>query len=354
MAQACGNTFINILALTGLGNVQEAATQLHLAAETYRQILQLAGDRLPLLTCEAHVGLARIHYQWNDLDAAQQHGQQSIQLARQIDSVDTFAACGVFLARLKLAQGDVAGAAAVLAEADQFVHQYNFVYRLPDVVAAQVLTLLHQGNLAGAAQLAEKHELLASQARVHLVQRDTGAALATLEPLRQQVEAKGWEDQRLKVILLQAVAHQAHGDKEQAVQLLGDALALAQPGGFIRIFVDEGPPMARLLYQAAARGIAPDYTGRLLAAFTVAEPEPAPSLETETARSELVEPLSERELEVLQLIAAGLTNLEIATRLFLSPHTIKTHTRNIYGKLGVHSRVQAVARAQDLGLLPHK
>src|SRR3712207_4098897 len=108
-----------------------------------------------------------------------------------------------------------------------------------------------------------------SQARVHLAQGDTSAALGTLAralgPLRQQAEAKGWEDVRLKV--LQAIALYAHGEKDEAVQLLGDTLALAEPGGFIRIFVDEGLPMERLLLEAAARGIMPDYIGKLLAAF---------------------------------------------------------------------------------------
>ena len=145
------------------------------------------------VVCEAHLGLARILYEWNDLDAAEQHGQQSLQLARQFDKViDRFVICEVFLARLKLAQGDVAGAAAMLAEAEQSVRQQNFVHRMPEVAAAQVLALLRQGDLAAAAHLAQTHELPLSQARVHLAQGDPSAALAVLEPFRQQMEAKGW------------------------------------------------------------------------------------------------------------------------------------------------------------------
>ena len=132
------------------------------------------------------------------------------------------------------------------------MRQHNFVHRLPEIAAAQVLTLLHQGNLAAAAHLAETHDLPLSQARVHLAQGDPSAALAVLEPWRRQVEAKGWADERLKVMVLQAVALHAHGEKDQAVQLLVDALALAEPGGFIRLFVDEGAPMAHLLSAAAA------------------------------------------------------------------------------------------------------
>jgi LuxR family maltose regulon positive regulatory protein len=214
-----------------------------------------------------------------------------------------------------------------------------------------VLTLLEQGDLQAAAHLAEKHELPISQARVHLVRGDTSAALTVLEPLRQQVEVKGWESERLEVMVLQAVALHAHGDKEQAVQLLGDALALAEPGGIIRTFVDEGSPMARLLYEARSQGIAPGYISRLLAAFPDIEPEKTVSSKYQTQESELFEPLSDREIEVLQLIAEGLTNQEIATRLYLSLHTVKVHAHNIYAKLGVKNRTQAVAKGKTLGIL---
>jgi LuxR family maltose regulon positive regulatory protein len=344
------------MASTGLGEVQEAENQLYLAAETYRRILELVGDQPLLAVCGAHLGLARIFYEWNDLDAAHQHGQQSVELARPIDSNDAFASCGVFLARLRLAQGDVSGAIAILAEADQFVRRHNFAHQMPEVAAAQVQQLLHQGNLAAAADLAQTHELPLSQARVHLARGDPSAALAALEQWRRQVEAKGWQDERLKVMVLQAAALQARGAKDEAVQLLGDALALAEPGGFIRLFVDEGLLMARLLLEAAARGIMPDYTAKLLAAYEDATKDHsvgrAPDLSSSVVRpSSLVEPLSPRELEVLQLIAEGLTNPEIAARLYLALNTVKAHTRNIYGKLGVNNRTQAVARARALGVL---
>jgi LuxR family maltose regulon positive regulatory protein len=254
----------------------------------------------------------------------------------------------VFLARVKLAPGDVPGAAAVLAEAEAFARQHNFVHQMPDVAAAQVLTLLHQGNLSAAAHLAETHELPLSQARVHLAQGDPSAALALLEPLRWQAAAKGWQDERLKVMVLQAVALQARGEKDEAVQLLGEALALAEPGSFIRIFVDEGTPMARLLSEASARGIMPDYTGRLLAAF-----EDESYLSPARPDQPLVEPLSQRELEILQLIAQGLANREISERPYLALDTVKGHNRRIFGKLSVHRRTEAVAKARSLGILPH-
>jgi LuxR family maltose regulon positive regulatory protein len=349
IGQASGNTMYSIMATLGLAMMQEADNQLHLAAETYRRVLHLVGD-LPLpIVCEAHFGLACISYEWNELEAARAHAEQSLPLMRQIES-DRFVACEVLLARLKLAQGDVDGAAALLAQASQSARQHNFVQRLPEVAAAQVVTLLHQGNLAAAAQLAETHDLPISQSRVHLARRDPSAALTALERWRAQVEAKGWADERLKVLLLEALALQAQGEPDQAVQVLLDALALAEPGGFIRIFVDEGPPMARLLSEAAAHRMMPDYIGKLLAVFD-AEAQKREDISALTPAQPLIEPLSHREVEVLQLIAQGRSNQEISERLVLALDTVKGHNRNIFGKLQVQRRTEAVARARELGLL---
>jgi LuxR family maltose regulon positive regulatory protein len=339
-----------IAATSSLGNIQEAENQLYLAAETHQRAVQLAGDPPLPFACASYLGLARVLYEWNDLDTAQQHGQLSAQLAQQIEGVDAPAACGVLLARLKLARGDVVGASALLTEAEQFVHRHKFMFRMPDVAAAQVHTLLRQGDLAAAAHLAEKQDLPISQARVHLAQGDTGEALALLEPLRGQGEAKSRADEWLKLLILQATAHHAHGEKDKALQLLSEALALAAPGGFIRLFVDEGPPMAQLLSAAAAHGIMPDYTRKLLAAFD-AEEQQSESKSYLPSAQPLIEPLSQRELEVIQLIAQGLSNREIGERLFLALSTVKRHNGNIYGKLQVKRRTEAVARARELGLL---
>ena len=343
-SQSFGDSINTLVATITLGQLQEADNQLFLAQRTYQRALQLAGDPPQPIAREAYLGLARITYQWNDLDSAQQHGQQCLQLTQQMESVNTFASYEVFLARLKLAQGDVPGAVAVLDEAEAFIRQHDFTFRLPDVAAAQVLTLLHQGNLAGAAEVTQTYELPISQARVHLAQGDPSTALAVLAPLRRQMEAKGWADERLKIMVLQALAHHARGENEQAVQALGDALALAQPGGFIRLFVDEGPPMAALLREAAKHGIAPSYVRQLLAAFGEAE-DRAPVTQP------LSEPLTEREFEVLHLLATDLNGPEIARELMVSLSTLRTHTRNIYSKLGANNRRAAVRRAEELALL---
>ncbi|MCB0065068.1 MAG: hypothetical protein KDE19_23250 [Caldilineaceae bacterium] len=355
-----GDSIYTTAATITLGQIQESETQLALATRTYQSGLDLAGDPPHPIACEALLGLARISYEWNDLDAAQAYGQQCLQLTQQMENVDTFAAYEVFLARLLLAQGDVPGAVSALAEAEAFVQRQNFAFRMPDVAEAQVLTLLRQGDVAAAATLARQHELPRSQARVYLAQGEPAAALALLEPLRQQIDAKGWRDEQLKMMLLQAVAHsavahnaaaaQADGETEKALQQLADALALAAPEGFIRIFVDEGLPMKHLLSAAAARGIMPDYVRKLVAAFAVEKQVETQESVSPPAQA-FVEPLSERELEILVLIAAGLKNKEIAAQLFISLNTVLYHVKNIYGKLGVNKRALAIIKARELNLL---
>jgi LuxR family maltose regulon positive regulatory protein len=147
ISQASGNIITTIVSTIGLGAIQESDNQPYLAVETYRRALQLFGDQPLPVACEAHLGLARIFYEWNDLDAAEQHRQQGVQLARQSGSADRFVACEIFRARLKLAQDDVSGAAAILNEATQSARQHNITLRMPEVVSVQVLLLLRQGNL---------------------------------------------------------------------------------------------------------------------------------------------------------------------------------------------------------------
>jgi LuxR family maltose regulon positive regulatory protein len=345
ISKSFADSIYTVAATLSLGQIQEADNQLSRATRIYNHVVQLAGDPPRTIASEAHLGLARICYEWNDLQAALRHGQYCLQLTRKVDGVDTFVSYAVFLARLRLAQGDLPAAVAILDEAEEFLRRHDFVFRMPDVAAAQVLALLRQGDLAAAAQLAETHELPISLARAHLAAGDTSAALALLEPWRSRVEAKGWADERLKVMLLQAVVLQAQGTRDEAVQLLLEALALAERGGFVRSFVDEGAPMADLLSAAAARGRMPDYIGRLLAVFEAGSHKP-----DHTSSRPLIEPLSPRELEVLRLITQGLSNHEIGERLFLALDTVKGHNRKIFGKLQVQRRTEAVARARELGM----
>jgi LuxR family maltose regulon positive regulatory protein len=351
ISQKSGHVFSKILAKSSMGQIQEKENQLHRAAESYHQVLQLFGDHPQPNASEVLLGLARICYEWNDLEAAEQYGQQSLQLARQFDrAVDRDIVSEVFLARLKLARGDVDGAAALLAQTEQSARQKNFLLRIPEIAAAQVLVLLRQGHVAAAAQLVQQYKFPLCQARVALAQGDPPAALAILEPFRQQMEEKEWADESLRAVVLQAVALHENGDKGKAVQVLGEALALADPGGFIRIFVDEGAPMAQLLSEAAAQGIMTEYIGKLLSVFEADDHKNEDRSGLSPAQI-LIDPLSPRELEILQLLAKGLSNRQIGERLFLALSTVKGHNRILFGKLQVHSRTEAIARARELGLL---
>ncbi len=148
----------------------------------------------------------------------------------------------------------------------------------------------------------------------------------------------------MEILVLQALAHQIHGDIPAALAPLERALALAEPEGYVRIFVDEGSPMAALLEVAAKRGSAPTYVRQLRTAFGAVEGK-------EPVRQDLIEPLSERELDVLRLLRTDMDGPAIANELVVSLNTMRTHTKNIYTKLGVNSRREAVHRAQELDLL---
>lgn len=354
LSQAAGDTFTSILATVGLGQVQEADTHLAHAAETYRRVLTLAGDQPLQIIGEAHLGLARVLYEWNDLGAAEEHARLGLHLVRQYDQVIDRSIIGeVCLAHVKLAQGDVAGAAALLEQTSRSTFRQGFVHRIPEVVAARVVVLLRQGQLLAAAQLAQTHRLPLSQARVHLAQGDPTAALAVLLPLHQHITARGWEDERLKVLVVEALSQRAHGDTERALHLLHDALVLAEPNGFVRVFADEGAPMGLLLSEGAAHGMMPDYVATLLGVIEAEAQHQSnrSSLSVAAPPQPAIEPLSQRELEILRLIAQGLSNREIGARLVLALDTVKGHNRNIFGKLQVQRRTEAVARARELGLL---
>jgi LuxR family maltose regulon positive regulatory protein len=196
-----------------------------------------------------------------------------------------------------------------------------------------------------AAQLAESFDLPLSRARVLLARNEPSAALALLEPLREQLEAKGWQDERLRVLALQALALHAQGREDEALRALDETMGPAECEGFIRLFLDEGAPMARLL-SVAPTDVAPAYAGKLLKAFA------AENQGSESAVDESASPLlSERELEVLRLVAAGLSNQEIGERLFLALDTVKGHNRRIFDKLEVKRRTEAIVRGRELGLL---
>jgi LuxR family maltose regulon positive regulatory protein len=184
-------------------------------------------------------------------------------------------------------------------------------------------------------------------ARAFLLQGQAAEALELLENLLAEARQLNRTDLAIEIHTLRALAFQLEGRDDPACAALAEALTLAEPGGYVRIFLDEGEPMFRLLQKAASRGVAPAYVAKLLAASgepTTAERGASPS-------HSFIEPLSGREVEVLRLLATGMSNPEIARELFVAVSTIRTHCKNIYGKLGVRRRWDAVQRAQELGLI---
>jgi len=358
LAQAVGDFTGVLMATIRLGQIHEMRNQLHLALETYQQALKLIGEDSPPLATLVYIGLARIYYEWNDLDTAEKYAEQSYQLACLCDQViDRLISSELVLSRLKLARGDAVGAARFQSLAEQNARQKDFAVRLPDISAVQVLIHLYQGNTGAAAQIAQQINYPLFQARVHIAQGDPSAALVLLVPYRQQMEEKRWEDERFRAIVLQALALHLQGEKDPAYQVLTEALTLVEPGGFIRSFVDNGEPMRLFLVEfrswiekQSGDRTHPlrEYVDKLLAAF--APLEAVLGSRTNNSPSELIEPLSQRELEVLQLICQGLSNHEICQRLFLALDTVKGHNRRIFEKLQVHRRTEAIARAREMNL----
>lgn len=353
IGQASGNTIFTIMATIGLGALAEIDTRLPEAASTFRRSLEMFGEHPLPSGGEAYLGLARIAYEWNDLDAALEHAQRGGHLFQQMESADRFIDCDLLFARLKLAQGDAPGARAMLAETAQLARARNLHHRLPKIAAMQVVALLHeQGRQAdwqrAATDLLHGYDLPLSLARVRLAQGDGPGAWHVLETAHRRAEEKGWADEQLQALVLMAMACHAQADATRAHSILHAALTAAAPGGYIRTFVDQGPPMFELLSEAAAQGIMADYVGKLLAAFAAdTAGDPAASAR-DAALSNL---LTAREVEVLRLIARGLSNREIGEELFLALDTVKGHNRSLFGKLQVQRRTEAVARARKLGLL---
>lgn len=357
VAKVSGDMVEPLLSTIGLAQVYEMENQLCLADECYQRILPEISDYSMLNTGVVYLGMARIHYQWNILDIAEKFGEQSLQLAQQFSQIISRVIMSkVFLAHLKLARGEVESATVIVTQAEQIARQQILLHLMPNIVAVKVRIWLCQGNLTAAEELTQQYDLPMSRARVLLAQGNPSDALKLLELFRQQMEEKDWQDERLRAVVLQAVALYLSGDKKTAVEVLGEALVLAEPNGFIRLFLDEGVPMAELLSTAAAQAIHQDYVTRLLTAF---EPDLkdkqtqafVPGLRSSMIGSALVEPLSPREFEILRLLAKGLSNQQICERLYLALDTVKGHNRKIFDKLNVNSRSEAIARAHELNLL---
>ncbi len=374
VCETAGDPYYIMLASMKLAVTLREQGRLQQTMEICRKQIQVAGELR--LSKTGLVGL--LHLIWgevlaelNDLDRAWQQAVQGSALVEHgvdLALIGWGAMCRI---RILLSRGDLAGAKATIHQMENFAPASHLPPWIADQMTFwQARLWLIQNRLeeidrwaAGrgfdfsieSKPLDEIDFFLLFDyiilARLLIAEGRLEEASRLLGHLLRAAESGGRTSKVIEIQILQALAFQAGGETELAVPALERALTFAEPEGFIRIFVDEGQLVADLLSKALSQGITPDYVRHLLAAFSpggAEETDPTPYI---ADQSELVEPLSKRELEVIRLIAEGLTNREIAGRLFLSINTVKVHTRNIYGKLGVNNRSQAVATARALQIL---
>ena len=356
-----------------LADILTTQGRLHETERIYLQLLEFAAEQdKPEIkeTAVLHLGLSELYFERGDMEAATRHLQRSEKLGEQPAFPPWYRHWVCAHVHIMIAQGDLEDVIEMLNGAERLYYRHP----IPDVRPLTALVAriwLAQGKLTEALHWVQEQNLsvdddlsyLREFEHITLVRvlitryknrqdvADVQDATGLLERLLKAAEEGGRMGSVIEILMLQALALEAQGNIPAALVPLERALRLAEPEGFFRIFVGEGPPMARLLYEAISEQTQPNYIQRLLGAFPVDEPEKADSSKPQGPDSELIEPLSEREIEVLQLIAEGLPNQEISTQLYLSLNTVKAHTRNIYGKLGVNSRTQAASRARALGIL---
>ncbi len=372
---AADDHFLTVTARYHEGRIWMAQGQLKMAAMTYQQILGEATQRersLPVIGL-AHVGYAEILYQWNDLASAIHQVENGLALSPSGSLTYTDGPLHRFvtLAQIRQASQDRIGALAAVQEAMDTARQTGITLDVEQATALHALIHLRLGQLEIARAWAERYshslqeqdhftyvhefEMLVF-VQVLLAQRRAAEALALLADWLPVADADQRQGSVVEMWVLQALALQIAGQSAAAQQTLGQTLVLAEPQGYIRLFVDQGEPMYLLLSDLRMtidNANLQVYINKLLATF---ENPPIVPLEVkiENLKPEirnLIEPLTGRELEVLHLMAAGLSNAAIAEQLVVSVGTIKTHLKHIYGKLAVESRTQAVAQARTLGLL---
>ena len=362
-----------------LGHAQRARGHLGAALATYQEALEaVAGDPgQPVMPAAgiAHVGLAEVHYERDELDAALQHAAEGVALARQLGWTLPLVAGLTVLARIRQARGDSAAALEAVREAEQVQLSEAVVSLLNPSPAVRARLELANGQVEAAARWVQQRGLAVQDepgyprerdylvlARVLLAQHAPERALELLEPWTALAASQGRTESTIELLALQALAHADRGDEPAALTTLAEALVVGAPEGYLRVFVDEGVPMAALFrrllggrhpeWQAAVDAVPRDYLARLAVAFEQAGAPVFPAAKRGAVLVPgLVEALSARELEVLALLATGKSNRAIAEELVITLDTVKRHVTNLFNKLGVANRVQAVARARELGLL---
>ena len=367
LGRAAGHDYVALSAMAAHAHLELAQGHLREADDVLRRALGYAAEhgseQLPAVG-SVRIGRGELLYEWNDLDAAARHLKRGIELATRTGDVEILMWGHVAISQVRLALGDAEGALAATRQAEGVARSSGTEHAIVDAAVWKTRLYLMMGDPASASSEQERAASVGEVrsysrdseriilARLLIARNEPGEALRLLAQLHATAPTAA---RTIEILALQAMALHAKGHKEQAASTLAEALALAEPEGYVRTFVDEGPEMAELLsgvlktqrsgHWYSSGRVPSHYLRKLLAAL---ERDSAPAA---SPTAGLPEPLSERELEVLALIAAGKANRSIASELFVSVGTIKTHLNNLYRKLGVHSRTQAVARARELNLI---
>jgi LuxR family maltose regulon positive regulatory protein len=376
--QQAGNIIFALSGTYGLADIRTVQGRLPEAVQIYQQALQLAlaqGEPVVQGTAELYLGLGELAREQGDLSAAAHYLAQSTALGEGAALPNWPCRRAIVQAQMQQTLGDLAGALDLLDEAAR----HYFRGPVPDfrpIAALKARVWVRQGRLTEAlgwvrerglsvaddlSYLREFEHITLARLLIANYQHDRSeahlqAAMTLLARLLAAAETGGRMGSVIEILLLQALAYAAQDTIPLAMAPLARALILAEPAGYVRLFVDEGAPMAQLLAAAVKHGMMPDYTARLLAAFphlgaTSATQSKIQSSSWKDPKSKMVEPLSERELEVLRLLATELDGPEIARQLIVSLNTMRTHTKNIFSKLGVNNRRAAVRRAEELDLV---
>jgi len=366
ICQAAGDVHLTIVVNSNLANILAEQGTLHQAARIYSETLSLAthpDGQKALIAGRLLVELSQVNYEWNQLERAFQYAQQSLNLCVQWGNMDLQAVGFAQLARLECIFSHPEEMQAASQAAEQLVNGYDLAPRYSLWVISVLARLqINQGNLERASHLVQKtgvdvdssvgeseipyllEPMYLIQTRLFLAQRKYNHALELSQRLLQQAEAGNRIGRVIEILILQALAYHVNNDKEQALTVLDRAIMLAQPEGYVRIFLDEGEPMVKLLYTAKVHHLGGSYLSKLLSHVSTDPNQALPKSHL------LIEPLTKRELELLKLIEQGYTNQDIADRLVISIPTVKRHISNIYSKLGAKNRTQAISHGKELNL----
>ncbi|HEV2843640.1 MAG TPA: LuxR C-terminal-related transcriptional regulator, partial [Thermoanaerobaculia bacterium] len=378
-----GNTFCVLLAEWHLAELYLAQGHLHKAAELARSSLRIAegrdGQTIPAAAMARGI-LADVRREWDDLPGAVEEAAKAWELGKRGEIASGLLAGSLSMSRVLSSLGDFPGALAALGRAEEVIRRTGQPHWLEAIHSFRAGVQLRQARVEGNAEALEAASRWARDsglagswrngpladtfndihrrdfahlvtARVLLADGDLIRAEELLAALLEVAEETGRVHSVIEGLSLTALARNLQGDRSGAVALVGRALALAEPERYVRLFADEDPALAGLIEEAAPDAVSAEYARKILEAFGMEGPAPVPGDRQEAQDQEMAEPLSDREVEVLRLIATGLSNADAGRKLFIAPSTVKKHLENIYAKLGTRNRTQAIARARDIGVL---